>query len=320
MNDTKDLPAYTDAELASLKPAELIDLLIQDCDCAPRNLIDECVRRGDEISAYLTILHEDDFLWDLNADDGVWWLRLHAAMILGQISSEQAGLLLVELMQRMSLEDDDIQDWLDGYWPAFFKNKPQSVIPALRELSVDKHRDWYMRANAIEVVTATSAWQGGEVLEAALEWLAGIANDEEEESEICLTAGSMLLYFPRPQYRQLLEDLADLQAGFDIHFDRQSIRQAYDGQYFSPEWERFNDPLEFYEPDAIAKRQLRWRAADIREEKRLSLRDEQGFLVDSRYEPFVLPETYVRPEPKIGRNDPCPCGSGKKYKKCCLGK
>ena len=28
-------------------------------------------------------------------------------------------------------------------------------------------------------------------------------------------------------------------------------------------------------------------------------------------------ETYVRSEPKVGRNDPCPCGSGKKYKKCC---
>jgi hypothetical protein len=27
--------------------------------------------------------------------------------------------------------------------------------------------------------------------------------------------------------------------------------------------------------------------------------------------------TVVRPGPKIGRNDPCPCGSGKKYKKCC---
>ena len=22
-------------------------------------------------------------------------------------------------------------------------------------------------------------------------------------------------------------------------------------------------------------------------------------------------------DPKVGRNDPCPCGSGKKYKKCC---
>ena len=27
-------------------------------------------------------------------------------------------------------------------------------------------------------------------------------------------------------------------------------------------------------------------------------------------------KTIVKP-PKVGRNDPCPCGSGKKYKKCC---
>ena len=25
----------------------------------------------------------------------------------------------------------------------------------------------------------------------------------------------------------------------------------------------------------------------------------------------------IRTEPKVGRNDPCTCGSGKKYKKCC---
>ncbi len=31
---------------------------------------------------------------------------------------------------------------------------------------------------------------------------------------------------------------------------------------------------------------------------------------------YVAPQPFVR-EPKIGRNDPCPCGSGKKYKKCC---
>jgi uncharacterized protein YecA (UPF0149 family) len=33
----------------------------------------------------------------------------------------------------------------------------------------------------------------------------------------------------------------------------------------------------------------------------------------------AFPMPYMRPDPKIGRNDPCPCGSGKKYKKCCLG-
>jgi hypothetical protein len=29
-------------------------------------------------------------------------------------------------------------------------------------------------------------------------------------------------------------------------------------------------------------------------------------------------QPYLRDAPKIGRNDPCPCGSGMKYKKCCL--
>jgi uncharacterized protein len=26
----------------------------------------------------------------------------------------------------------------------------------------------------------------------------------------------------------------------------------------------------------------------------------------------------ARKPPKVGRNEPCPCGSGKKFKKCCL--
>ncbi len=43
----------------------------------------------------------------------------------------------------------------------------------------------------------------------------------------------------------------------------------------------------------------------------------------------VIPEDLYVPElnyptrratPKIGRNDPCHCGSGRKYKKCCLDK
>lgn len=30
------------------------------------------------------------------------------------------------------------------------------------------------------------------------------------------------------------------------------------------------------------------------------------------------PKPIVRPGSRLGRNDPCPCGSGKKYKKCCM--
>jgi len=36
--------------------------------------------------------------------------------------------------------------------------------------------------------------------------------------------------------------------------------------------------------------------------------------------PFSVDEDLLRVRKKVGRNDPCPCGSGKKYKKCCMKK
>jgi len=47
-----------------------------------------------------------------------------------------------------------------------------------------------------------------------------------------------------------------------------------------------------------------------------SFKKESGtwYLVTGKVMP---PKQVVRAEPKTGRNDPCPCGSGKKFKKCC---
>ena len=47
--------------------------------------------------------------------------------------------------------------------------------------------------------------------------------------------------------------------------------------------------------------------------------DEEDFEQDDYQEPEPPPLTIVRRE-RIGRNDPCPCGSGKKLKNCCNGK
>jgi hypothetical protein len=44
--------------------------------------------------------------------------------------------------------------------------------------------------------------------------------------------------------------------------------------------------------------------------------DDAGWSDEEEGEPLQP----VRSGPKIGRNAPCPCGSGKKYKKCCLDK
>ena len=48
--------------------------------------------------------------------------------------------------------------------------------------------------------------------------------------------------------------------------------------------------------------------------------DRPGWKSDPLDKPMYPPPaaTFRRESPKVGRNDPCPCGSGKKYKKCCL--
>lgn len=38
---------------------------------------------------------------------------------------------------------------------------------------------------------------------------------------------------------------------------------------------------------------------------------------DTSYEPFDAPNFQNLSTNKVGRNNPCPCGSGKKYKRCC---
>jgi len=49
----------------------------------------------------------------------------------------------------------------------------------------------------------------------------------------------------------------------------------------------------------------------------------KGETLDPHIRPMVFPPTrrqMRRNPPKVGRNELCPCGSGKKFKRCCLDK
>jgi hypothetical protein len=55
--------------------------------------------------------------------------------------------------------------------------------------------------------------------------------------------------------------------------------------------------------------------------KRLAIQRDEDYLkrkkeLEAQEFPLMQAQP-VKTEPKVGRNDPCPCGSGKKYKKCC---
>lgn len=77
---------------------------------------------------------------------------------------------------------------------------------------------------------------------------------------------------------------------------------------------------------AVARVQTMERAEEI-----TSLCNKRGWKVIVGIEPdkpedisdverLLNPPTIIRDKPRVGRNDPCPCGSGLKFKKCCLKK
>jgi preprotein translocase subunit SecA len=47
---------------------------------------------------------------------------------------------------------------------------------------------------------------------------------------------------------------------------------------------------------------------------------QQEAAIASSHQGAGKPEPVRNKGPKVGRNDPCPCGSGKKYKQCCMKK
>lgn len=68
--------------------------------------------------------------------------------------------------------------------------------------------------------------------------------------------------------------------------------------------------------DFIARYRLQGQEHAHHEQASFRKADDGWLFVDSK---MAGHETFRRSERKVGRNEPCPCGSGKKYKRCCGG-
>ena len=111
----------------------------------------------------------------------------------------------------------------------------------------------------------------------------------------------------------------------------EELRQAYDDDLIDPMmigWDDVEQALALGEEVAMAKlrrdhsfvtdvhKELSWWYC-FRENQKPSVRDNLLMPGEfSRPDPAVFTPIY-RAEPKVGRNEPCPCGIGKKFKKCC---
>ena len=111
-----------------------------------------------------------------------------------------------------------------------------------------------------------------------------------------------------PDYREGITAEQLAQSAEGVHWHRLDIVGTADNVPAGENGERYDvvDFYAFYELDGVLRQ--------IGEKSFFSRKDGRLYYVDGAP---LRGETYHRPEPKVGRNDPCPCGSGKKYKKCC---
>jgi len=288
-------------ELATLTDDELMALITGMRDTLPRAVVDECVRRTPTMLPVLASYLADDENWGRDVPTERWWALLHCIFILGAMPGEQTGAALLGVFPRMQeFPEDDLWDWVAESWPALFRGKGEQCLDGLRNIAADRSYDWYPRVMALESAIALAHAVGRTEQEQALDWAAAFAADEAEEEYLRYSACQLLLDQPRKRHRPLLQKMVRTQ-----DLTREDIEAAFEAGD-SPQWESFPDPLSFYDPEAIAERQEQWA---------LEAADDYEPPADVEYGEV---ETYVREQPKVGRNDPCPCGSGKKYKKCCM--
>ena len=292
-------------------------------------LIKACLNRGAEITNGLLSLLKKGFSKkevDVLPDDAPQWFReVHAALLLTELREERA----LPIFERILKDPFRIPmlEWLDPAMAVF----GASAVPLLIRVTKDKTLDVVHRATAVSILAQIATccpdtrdniislirrqlpsqvqidrWlDEQDINDYHLKYNTCIAialtdlRDTVAQSKVeTLLANSLVdirFMGSIDDYRVELASSAPLSRLKNCEFH---ILDAYD-------WilEEEDDLFEDVFDEDLLESNLENDADDSETESQIAYGREDSF---------------VRTMPKVGRNDPCPCGSGKKYKKCCL--
>jgi uncharacterized protein len=192
----------------------------------------------------------------------------------------------------LSPSDFEPEGWLQQIW---LEDELGKLTPAQAgevEAIIIDHFD-QLFAVLFENPDAYAPFLGnGDALEAAMQWAAGF--------------GFGIRLQPEP-WRPLIDD-DDARSLIVLIF---CLERDED----QPEASRADSPFKDISPDR--RQEMRREAAAVLPDVVRALHA-FSLGVDAEAHAEIGDRPYMRTVPKVGRNEPCPCGSGKKHKKCCL--
>jgi SEC-C motif len=308
-------------DYAKMTTAELIDLLCKEEDRVTEQHIKELISRGEEAAAPLRgILKNEDYWYE--GRNGDHWMPVHAIVILGALRDEKAFPDLIEMVPHAYFSNHEgvmqvlpaalaeygekavepymrfITEYRGAYWDnPDFSTSRRDFSEALTRIA---HRDELVRGRVTDFICNTFADpEEDDSLFLSLSAAHPVALDKERG------LGALRMAISRGAINEAVtgkfKDLV------------RSLENPYSNLYREIEYDLF----EFYYPASVnERRREKWEREKEEENLYWGVEEKR---VPSGYE--VTAEGVIHNLKKVGqktgRNDPCPCGSGKKYKKCC---
>lgn len=194
----------------------------------------------------------------------------------------------------LSPSDFEPEGWLQQIW---LKDELGKLTPAqageVEAIIMDHFEQLF--AVLFENPDAYAPFLGsGDALEAAMQWAAGF--------------GCGIRLQPEP-WRPLIDD--DGARAF------MALIFCLERDEHQPEASRADSPFKDISPER--RQEMRRQAAAVLPDVVRALHA-FSLGVDAETHAEIGNQPCVRTAPKVGRNEPCPCGSGRKHKKCCLDK
>lgn len=225
------------------------------------------------------------------------WTRLHAVRVLSHLKDDTDNTASA-LLPLLDDEDDALREEMPFYYAA----QGRAVYPLLSNIVLNSAAQEWLRIGAGDTLV--------EMAEAHPEMRAEIivvlenALQDNSESDLCVA--------------YLVANLMDLgsvesmpiidKAYLDDRVDEYIVTLAQLQEHFG---------LEITDKRKVDKQNVNAKTIKIRALDESNLEESETREIESvGVEDSAISRPFVAPE-KIGRNETCPCGSGKKYKKCC---
>lgn len=242
-------------------------------------------------------LHED------KSDSDFIWAPIHAWRALGRLQAVEAVAPLLSLFQMV---DDAPDDWIHGDLPKALARIGRAAFePVVDYLANEEYGEWprVVAANTLGELGQTHP----ELREECIGKLAAQLTRFKEQS------ATLNAFLVSP-----LWDLNAVEAMpiLKLAHDAGCVDESINGDLEDIEIHfGLKKKREFpAKPNALTELQAEF----AREMAALQHEEDEAFSMANALASAPASQPYIAP-PKVGRNEPCPCGSGKKYKRCCGG-